>query len=140
MASHANPPWAHLMQDTAGMANLTPPIPLPSGMRVTLPNSRIVRPQIHQKWRKRRDSCKPTPSSSSSNIAISEGVAAPLPFTDNAKQSLTIRLLPPHQFLRKSLKNLQIYIQSSTSLPSHLPKHTSIKHRHFKCNCCAAKQ
>ena len=29
-------------------------------------------------------------------------------------------------------------IQSSMSLPSHLPKHTSIKHRHFECNFGAA--
>ena len=64
----------------------------------------------------------------------------PLPSTDNAKQSLTIRLLPPLQFLQKLLENSQkqtiphhqtIAIQSSASLPSHLPKYTSIKHRHF---------
>ena len=74
-----------------------------------------------------------------SNIAISEAIEAPLPSTDNAKQCLTIRLLPstdnakqcltirllpPPQFLQKSLKNLQSHVQSSTSLPSHLPKYT----------------
>jgi len=72
------------------------------------------------------------------NIAISNVIAAPLPSTDNAKQFLTIRLLPPHQFLWKSLENLRRFIQSSTSLPSHLPKHTLIKHRHFECDCGAA--
>jgi hypothetical protein len=59
-----------------------------------------------------------------SNIAISEAIEAPLPFTHNAKRSLTIRLLPPPQFLRKLLENLQRHIQSSMSLPLHLLKHT----------------
>ena len=62
-------------------------------------------------------------------------IAVPLPSINNAKQFLTIRLLPPHQSLRKLLENSWRFIQSSTSLPCHLPKHTSIKHYHFDCNC-----
>jgi len=62
---------------------------------------------------------------------------AQLPSTNNAKQFLTIRLLPPHQFLRKLLENLRRHIQSSASLPSHLLKYTSIKHCHFECDCSA---
>jgi len=42
-----------------------------------------------------------------SNIAILEVIAVPLPSTDNAKQSLTIRLLLPLQFLQKLLENSQ---------------------------------
>ena len=61
-----------------------------------------------------------------------------LPSTDDAKQSLTIRLLPPLQFSQKSLKNSRRHIQSSTSLPSQLPKYTLIKHHHFGSNCGAA--
>jgi hypothetical protein len=38
MTSDANSPWAHLTQDTAGMANLTLPTPFPTGIQVTLPN------------------------------------------------------------------------------------------------------
>jgi hypothetical protein len=45
MASDANLLWAHPVQGTAVMANLTPHIPLPSGMQVTL----IVWPQDHCK-------------------------------------------------------------------------------------------
>ena len=72
-----------------------------------------------------------------SNIAILEVIEAPLPSTDNTKRSFTIRLLPPLQFLRKSLENLRRHIQSSTSLFSHLPKYKSIKHRHFGSDCGA---
>jgi hypothetical protein len=39
MASDANSPWAHLVQDTAG------PTPFSSGIQVTLPNSQFVCPQ-----------------------------------------------------------------------------------------------
>ena len=35
------------------------------------------------------------------------------------------------------LKNLRRHIQSSTSLPSHLLRYTSINHCHFECNCSA---
>jgi len=73
-----------------------------------------------------------------SNIAISNAIAVPLPSTDKAKQFLTIRLLPPNQFLQKSLENSHRHIQSSASLPSHLLRYTSIKHCHFKANCGAA--
>jgi len=73
-----------------------------------------------------------------SNIAILNVIAVPLPSTDNAKQFLTIRLLPPHEFLQKLLENLHRHIQSSASLPSHLLRYTSIKHCHFKANCGAA--
>ena len=59
----------------------------------------------------------------------------PLPFTDNAKHSFTIRLLPPLQFLQKLLENSWRYIQSSANLPSHLPKYTWIKHCHFRSDC-----
>jgi hypothetical protein len=45
MTSDANSPWAHLTQDTASMANLTLPTPFPSGIQVTLPNSRFFCPQ-----------------------------------------------------------------------------------------------
>ena len=61
----------------------------------------------------------------------------PLPSTDNAKFFLIIRLLPPHQFLRKLLENSRRHIQSSTSPPSHLLKYTSIKHCHFGSDCGA---
>ena len=60
----------------------------------------------------------------------------PLPSIHNTKQFLTIRLLPPHQFLRKLLENSRRHIQSSASLPSHLLRYTSIKHFIFKCDCC----
>jgi len=73
-----------------------------------------------------------------SNIAILEAIAALLPSTDIVKRSLTIRLLPPLQFLQKSLENSQRHIQSSTSLPSHLPKYKLIKHCHFGSDCGAA--
>ena len=72
------------------------------------------------------------------NIAILEAIAALPPSTHNIKRSLTIRLLPPLQFLRKLLENLRIHIQSSASLPSHLPKYTLIKHCHFGSDCGAA--
>ena len=52
MASNANSPWAHLVQDTAGMANLKPSTPFPSGIQVTLPNSRFFCPQDHCKMEK----------------------------------------------------------------------------------------
>jgi hypothetical protein len=52
MASDANSPWAHLMQDTAGMANQTPSTPFPSDIQVTLPNSRFICPQDHCKMEK----------------------------------------------------------------------------------------
>ena len=45
MASDASP-WAHLVQDTAGMANLTPSTPFSSGIQVTLPNSRFFAHKI----------------------------------------------------------------------------------------------
>jgi len=64
-------------------------------------------------------------------IDNSEAITAPLPSTDNAKQSLTTRLLPSFQFSWKSLENSQRHIQSSSSPPPHLPKYTSIKHQHF---------
>jgi len=64
-------------------------------------------------------------------------IAAPLISTDNAKQSLTIGLLPPLQFLNELHENSRIFIQSSASLPSHLPKYTSIKHLHFRRDCGA---
>jgi len=67
-----------------------------------------------------------------------EAIAALLPSTDNTKQSLTIRLLPPLQFSQKLLEKLSRHIQSSVSLPSHLSKYTLIKHRHFGSNCGAA--
>ena len=72
-----------------------------------------------------------------SNITISNAIAVPLPYTNNSKQFLTIMLLPPLQFLRKLLENSRRYIQSSPILPSHLPKHTLIKHHHFECDCGA---
>ena len=65
-------------------------------------------------------------------------IAVLLPSINNAKQFLNIRLLPPHQFLRKLLENSHRHIQSSTSLPWYLPKHTSIKHHHFECDSSAA--
>ena len=37
-----NSTWAYLVQDTAGMANLTPPTVSPSGIQVTWPNSRFL--------------------------------------------------------------------------------------------------
>ncbi len=46
MTSYANSPWAHLTQDTAGMANLTLPTPFPSGIQVKLPNSRFFAHKI----------------------------------------------------------------------------------------------
>ena len=52
MASDANSPWAHLVQDTAGMANQTTSTPFPSGIQVTLPNSRFLCPQDHCKMEK----------------------------------------------------------------------------------------
>ena len=52
MASDANSPWAHLVQDTAGMSNLTPSTPFPSGIQVTLPNSQFFCPQDHCKIEK----------------------------------------------------------------------------------------
>jgi hypothetical protein len=52
MASDANSPWVHLVQDTAGMANLTPSTPFPSGIKVTLPNSRFFCSQDHCKMEK----------------------------------------------------------------------------------------
>jgi hypothetical protein len=52
MASDANSPWAHLVQDTAGMANQTTSTPFPSGIQVTLPNSRFICPQDHCKMEK----------------------------------------------------------------------------------------
>jgi len=70
-----------------------------------------------------------------SNIDISNAIASPLPSTKNTKQFLTIRLLPPHQFLQKSLENSHRHIQSSASLPSHLLKYTSIKHHHHHFGC-----
>ena len=54
------------------------------------------------------------------SFTISIAIVAPLPSIDNAKQFLTIRLLPQHQFLWKLLDNLQRYNQSSVSLPSHI--------------------
>jgi hypothetical protein len=68
-----------------------------------------------------------------SNTAILEAIKAPLPSTNNQQcQTIPhIRLLPPLQFSRKLLENLQRHIQSSVSLPSHLPKYTSMKHCHF---------
>ena len=36
MASDANSPRAHLVQDTASMANLTPSTPFPYGIQITL--------------------------------------------------------------------------------------------------------
>jgi len=65
-------------------------------------------------------------------------IAAPLPSTNNTKQSITIGLLPPLQFLQDLLENLWRYIQSSASLPSHLPKYSSIEHRHFGSDCGAS--
>jgi len=62
-------------------------------------------------------------STHQSNIAILDAIAVPLPSTDNTIQFLTIRLLLPLQFSWKLLKNLRRYIQSSTSLPSHLLKY-----------------
>ena len=56
------------------------------------------------------------------------------PSTDNAKQSLSIRLLPTLQLSRQSHGNLQRYTQSSASFPSRLPKFTSIEHRRFGSN------
>jgi len=58
--------------------------------------------------------------------------------THKNKQSLTIRLLLPLQFLQKSLNNFLRHIQSSASLPSHLPKCTWIKHHHFGSDCGAS--
>jgi hypothetical protein len=77
------------------------------------------------------------PNTHQSNITISNGIAVPLPSTDNSKQFLTIMLLPSLQLLWKLLENSRRYIQSSPILPSHLPKHTLIKHHHFKCDCGA---
>jgi hypothetical protein len=69
-----------------------------------------------------------------SNIDISKEITATLPSTDNAKQSLTIRLLPTLQLSRQLLENLRRYTQSSASFPSHLPKFTSIEHCRFGSN------
>ena len=69
-----------------------------------------------------------------SNIDILEEITATLPSTDNAKQSLTTRLLPTLQLSRQSLENLQRYTLSSASFPSQLPKFTSIEHRCFGSN------
>ena len=52
MASDANSPMSHLVQDTAGMANLTPSTLFSSGIQVTLPNSRLFCPQDHCKMEK----------------------------------------------------------------------------------------
>ena len=52
MASNANSPWAYLVQETAGMANLTPSTVFPSGIQVTRPNSRFFCPQDHCKTEK----------------------------------------------------------------------------------------
>ena len=69
-----------------------------------------------------------------SNINILEEITAPPPYTVNPKQSFTIRLLPTLQLSRKLLENLRRYTQSSTSLPPHLPKFTSIEHCRFGSN------
>ena len=199
MTSHANSPWAPLTQDTAGIANLTPPTPFPSGIQVTLPNSRFFCPQDHYKIEKtapplqttsqfilikhslfgsnhgtssihRQHQTIPhhqaiaststlvefcsrthqdTPNQAQalphtpqnthqSNIDILEEITATLPSTDNAKRSLTTRLLPTLQLSRQSLENLRRYTQSSASFPSHLPKFTSIEHRHSGSNRGAA--
>ena len=94
MASDVNSPWAHLIQGTAGMANLTPPTPLPSGIQVTLPNYRFFAHKIIAKWRKRPNPCKPPPSSSQSHISILEVITAPQPQPNDTQQSLTTRPLP----------------------------------------------
>ncbi len=73
-----------------------------------------------------------------SNIILLEVIAVPLISTDNANQSLTIRLLPPLQFSRKSLQNSLRRIQSSASLPSYLQIYKSIKHRHFRSDYSAS--
>jgi hypothetical protein len=255
MTSNANSPWAHLTQDTAGMANLTPPTPFPSGIQVTLPNSRFFSPQddckiektappmqttsqfilikhslfgsnhgtasIHRQHQtiphhqaiaststlaefarkltkihpiklepsptppkihldhtspirkqlgrlhhppttlndpsppgycpdfnsrgNRLRTHKDTPNQARalphtpqnthrSNIDISEEITATPPSTNNAKRSLTKRLFPTLQLSRQPPENLRRYTQSSASLPSHLPKFTSIEHRRFGSN------
>jgi hypothetical protein len=75
-----------------------------------------------------------TQNSPQSYIASSEVITAPPPSTNNTERSLTTRLLPSLQFLRKSLENSQRHIQSSSSPPQHLPKYTSIKHQNFGIN------
>ncbi len=94
MASDVNSPWAHLIQGTAGMANLTPPTPLPSSIQVTLPNYQFFAHKIIAKWRKRPNPCKPPPSSSQSHISILEVITAPQPQPNDTQQSLTTRPLP----------------------------------------------
>ncbi len=69
-----------------------------------------------------------------SNINISEEITVTPPSTDNAKWSLTSRLLPTLQLSRNLLENLWRYTQSSASLPPHLPKFTSIEHHRFGSN------
>ena len=131
MASNAKSPLAHLVQDTAGMANRTPPTPFPSGIQVTLPNSQFFCPQDHCKMEKTTPSMQTTYQFILINIVITEEITVPLPSTDNDKRFLAISLLPSFQFSRELLKNSPRYIQSSSSPPPHHPKFTSIIHRRF---------
>ena len=134
MASDANLSWAHLVQDTAGMANLTPPTPFPSGIQVTLPNFCFFAHKIIAKWRKRPHPCKTTSQFiliKHSHFKSNHGTAA------IHRQHQTVphhQAIAPTPFLQKLLESSPRYIQSSLSPPPHHPKLTSIIHCKFRSN------
>ena len=118
------------------MANLTPPIPIKSGMQVTLPNSQCFAHNFIAKAPAMQTTSH-LPVHLDHTLLFQKQLRLQPPPNDT-HWSFTTRLFPPLQFLWKLLENSQRYTQSSASPPPHHPKFTLIAHCHLGNNHCTA--
>jgi hypothetical protein len=120
------------------MANLTPPIPIKSGMQVTLPNSQFFAHNFIAKWRKWPQPCKPPPTS---QFILITHCCFRSNYGCSRHPMIHIGLSQLGYFLHsnscgwKLLENSQRYTQSSASPPPH---HPLIAHCHLGNNHCTS--
>jgi hypothetical protein len=134
MASDANSPMSHLVQDTAGMANLTPSTLFPSGIQVTLPNSRLFCPQDHCKMEKTAPPVQTT-SQFTSVTHLRFG-------SDNGASTIhrQHQTIPHHQAIASTSIHAEIARELTKIHPIKLepsptpPKFTSVIHHRFGSN------